>query len=367
MEDKTTTFQDMNYYEILGVQTDATDKEIKDAYYQLIRENHPDKNLNKEHEANERSKKIIEAYKTLSDPNLRRQYDQELAAKEQTRTEEFPDSFASRPGRGRMSNEELIQEVSKILEAYRKEHERRRALGEQLVIAIFQEKWNEVNELINQGADPDCPFTPRIAYQYGVEIQEIKSYLLGWRPLHFAVSFGNLKLLNILLEQGANPNAQTTDKMFSPLHLAAHKGDLKAVINLVQKGAYPHFTTRKGNTPLHIAIDEGKKAVALYLIDNPSETRNPFTTKMSSNNRKNAAGETPLERAIIKAQQDESFWEVANKLLERPDVHLSLVDISKIYQLCYDSISIQTSALLQRRQEFIEWQERQNQNNCLVM
>jgi len=63
-----------DYYEILGVPRDASQEDIKKAYRRLAREYHPD--VNKEPGAEERFKEINEAYRVLSDPDTRRQYDQ---------------------------------------------------------------------------------------------------------------------------------------------------------------------------------------------------------------------------------------------------------------------------------------------------
>jgi len=69
----------MDYYKILGIQKTATDNEIKKAWRELSFKYHPDKNINisesqrKENEKN--LHEINEAYETLKDPVLRRQYD----------------------------------------------------------------------------------------------------------------------------------------------------------------------------------------------------------------------------------------------------------------------------------------------------
>lgn len=60
----------MNYYEILGVDKNATPDEIKKAYRKLASTHHPDKGG-----STEEFQKIQQAYETLSDSNKRSQYD----------------------------------------------------------------------------------------------------------------------------------------------------------------------------------------------------------------------------------------------------------------------------------------------------
>jgi len=63
-----------DYYEILGVSKNSSKEDIKKSYKTLAKKYHPD--LNKEKDAEEKFKKISEAYAVLSDDNKRSQYDQ---------------------------------------------------------------------------------------------------------------------------------------------------------------------------------------------------------------------------------------------------------------------------------------------------
>ncbi len=63
-----------NYYEILGVNENSTQDEIKKSYRKLAVKYHPDKNPN-DKSAEEKFKEISEAYDTLSDTNKKSQYD----------------------------------------------------------------------------------------------------------------------------------------------------------------------------------------------------------------------------------------------------------------------------------------------------
>ncbi len=63
-----------DYYEIMGVNKDASQDEIKRAYRKLARKYHPD--VSKEADAEARFKEIGEAYEVLKDPEKRAAYDQ---------------------------------------------------------------------------------------------------------------------------------------------------------------------------------------------------------------------------------------------------------------------------------------------------
>jgi curved DNA-binding protein len=97
-----------DYYKILGVDRNASEKEIKRAYRRLARKYHPDVNPDNK-ESEERFKEINEAHEVLADSEKRRKYDQLGASWQQwQRTGRDPGSFdwnrwsAGAPGGGRV-------------------------------------------------------------------------------------------------------------------------------------------------------------------------------------------------------------------------------------------------------------------------
>ncbi len=65
----------IDYYQVLGVDKNASLEDIKKAYRKLARKHHPDVNPNNE-EAKKKFQQINEANEVLSDPEKRKKYDQ---------------------------------------------------------------------------------------------------------------------------------------------------------------------------------------------------------------------------------------------------------------------------------------------------
>ncbi|MEO6687087.1 MAG: DnaJ domain-containing protein, partial [Dyadobacter sp.] len=63
----------VDYYQILGIQKTATEKDIKAAYRKLARKYHPDVNPN-DQEAQKKFQELNEANEVLSDPEKRKKY-----------------------------------------------------------------------------------------------------------------------------------------------------------------------------------------------------------------------------------------------------------------------------------------------------
>jgi|GEM_PF-7076871 len=63
------------YYDMFGLQMDATEEEIRKAYRKMVKKYHPDGNANRE-EAEKKLKRINKAYEVLGNPQKRARYDE---------------------------------------------------------------------------------------------------------------------------------------------------------------------------------------------------------------------------------------------------------------------------------------------------
>lgn len=68
--------QHQDCYKILGVKFDAEHKEIKENFYKLSKEFHPD--VNKDESSLKKFREIVEAYEILSNSEKRREYDSKM-------------------------------------------------------------------------------------------------------------------------------------------------------------------------------------------------------------------------------------------------------------------------------------------------
>jgi ankyrin repeat protein len=98
--------------------------------------------------------------------------------------------------------------------------------------------------LLSAGADPTFYDTRRSSgsYRYG-------------SPLVDAITLENRKLVEFLLDCGANPNTNTVPACaYSPLCTAAFLGNLEIVELLLNRGVDPTISCQNSNTPLAVAL-----------------------------------------------------------------------------------------------------------------
>lgn len=82
----------------------------------------------------------------------------------------------------------------------------------------------------------------------------------GYTPLHWATLIGKYpKIIEILINNGANVNILSKGDHRSPLNFAISDGDENVITSLIKAGANVNNPNEDGLTPLHQSAKMGKK------------------------------------------------------------------------------------------------------------
>ena len=87
----------------------------------------------------------------------------------------------------------------------------------------------------------------------------------GQTALYYAIYFDKPVTLKVLIEAGADVNAQDSDGA-TPLTLAAQEDNPMIVMELIKAGADVNLTRHDGATPLHMAAKNGHEGCVVALI-----------------------------------------------------------------------------------------------------
>ncbi|NXJ75501.1 IKBE inhibitor, partial [Trogon melanurus] len=94
----------------------------------------------------------------------------------------------------------------------------------------------------------------------------------GLACLHISTLKGNIPMMSLLLESGANIDVQEGTSGKTPLHLAVECHNRKAVQFLLRNGAYVDAQMYNGCTPLHLAVGRKDAAIAAILSHSGADT-----------------------------------------------------------------------------------------------
>ncbi|XP_010004508.1 PREDICTED: NF-kappa-B inhibitor epsilon-like [Chaetura pelagica] len=94
----------------------------------------------------------------------------------------------------------------------------------------------------------------------------------GLACLHISTLKGNIPMMSLLLQRGANIDVREGTSGKTPLHLAVECHNRRAVQFLLRHGAYVDAQMYNGCTPLHLAVGRRDAAIAAILSHSGADT-----------------------------------------------------------------------------------------------
>lgn len=110
------------------------------------------------------------------------------------------------------------------------------------------------------------------AESIGIKSEILSSEKRGTKPIHFTTDKCNLKILQLLLNEGADINATSTEYLNTSLHIAAINGKLEIAQFLIDSSANINATNYKGFTPLYLASFHCQSDMVELLFCNNADT-----------------------------------------------------------------------------------------------
>ncbi|KAM8809469.1 NF-kappa-B inhibitor epsilon [Eudromia elegans] len=126
-----------------------------------------------------------------------------------------------------------------------------------LHLACEQQRVQCAQQLLQGTDDADEP----PGYQQDLQLQNWQ----GLACLHISTLKGNLQMMSLLLQSGANIDVREGTSGKTPLHLAVECHNRRAVQFLLRNGAYVDAQMYNGCTPLHLAVGRKDAAIAAIL------------------------------------------------------------------------------------------------------
>ncbi|CAL1545967.1 unnamed protein product [Lymnaea stagnalis] len=126
-------------------------------------------------------------------------------------------------------------------------------------------------------------------------------------PICRAAAKGNVEIMNLLLDAGADPNTPNSDDLLwerRPIHIAASKGHLCVLKLLVQRGASINQPDSDHRTPLHWVAMYGQSHMIKWMIEAGASVNATQTDGFTPLHTASCLGHTEVCRALVEGGAD---------------------------------------------------------------
>jgi uncharacterized protein len=116
----------------------------------------------------------------------------------------------------------------------------------------------------------------------GAVVNSPSKNALGATPIQSAAAAGQIKIVQLLLENNANPNSKENNG-FTPLHTAAQNGNTPLIRTLLFNGADMNVHSNHGELPVDLAVEGGHTEAAALLKEGITRRFRPVRPSHSKN------------------------------------------------------------------------------------
>lgn len=198
------------------------------------------------------------------------------------------------PARGQISEKEVLQSIKD---------------GQTEALVMF----------LNQGEDIDAQ------YDHG-------RYTL----LNFAIRYGNLQAVKVLIRNGANPDIASKEK--TPLIHAIVKNEVLILHYLISNGAKMDTAVRKGNTALIYAAKSGRMACVRMLIEHGAAAMLENNNGLTALDFANMANYPEIAKYLVKIIEMRNYYEGLPNYTDGPHMEWINDSLMRMFYMVYDTV-----------------------------
>jgi len=153
--------------------------------------------------------------------------------------------------------------------------------------------------LVNKTED-NCLLEDHMCFLQRLAEARQKGQNVGYGPLHFAASLGNVDLMDHLLTCGCDKDERDLNGSSPLMWVILYDGKEELMDSLVDHGASVNIQNFVGESPLFLAAHRGLYSKALYLLDNGSDVNVVNLEGASPLHASAAHGDTELIALLVK-------------------------------------------------------------------